>query len=54
MEKGCTSHRLFGTLSENRINEKNKKIIIERHDECISIFNAKCHPYLEAGLFTLG
>ena len=27
---------------------------IEKHDECLSIFNARCHPYLESGLFTLG
>ena len=41
-------------MSDKKINERNKKIITETHDECISIFNDRCHPYLEAGLFTLG
>ena len=54
IDEGWENYRLFGTLSNKRINERNKKIIIKRYDECISIFNARCHPYLKTRLFTLG
>ena len=54
MDEGWENHRLFVTLSNKRINERKRRTIIERYDEYISIFNARCHPYLEARLFTLG
>ena len=36
------------------MHKRNKIISIRKYDESISMFNAKYHPYLETGLFTLG
>ena len=32
----------------------NKEITLGKYDECISIINARCHPFLDAGIFILG
>ena len=32
MEKGYANHWFFGKISNNRNNERNKKIIIDRYD----------------------
>lgn len=54
VDNGWTINRLFGKLSDPQICERNKELSLQKYDECISIFNNRCHLFLETGLFTLG
>ena len=54
MDEGWENYRIFGSLYNSRIKDQNKEMVVGKYDECISIFNARCHPFLEAGIFTLG
>ena len=45
IEEGWENFRVFGSLYNNRIKERNERGIIQKNDEFISIFNDKCFPF---------
>ena len=54
IEEGWENHKVFGSLYNSRIKERNKEGIVVKYDGCISILNARCHPFLVARILTLG
>ena len=54
MNYGWANYQLFESRMINKIRIRNKLAPMPVEDNNISIFNPRCHPYLEAGIFTIG